>query len=440
MDTIAKLLLTTIFIGSFTIYVSYVLTRTLINCSTVYWFSWLLLEVCAGYSIYAETIPYVSSSTYEIVTLSMIGASGGFILGSLYSGYGKNGNLADNENLNSKLNYFVVNYFNKILLTLLLLGVLSLLFSLGKVSSNVDGLLADIRVNSLESNFSTFDKFASYSFTIVNLLAIILGRLDAIYKPKPSRLIYIIVVSAIQGISYGGRGFLAGIILPYMFSFLLTVRVYNQSKSKYKWLLIFLGKYFMIAILIFTVLGVARWGITGEGSSSIFIIVDMVTNWIGLSLPAIDGFVNIISTKPLGYGAYVFDMLYYQFNKIGLTTVDIRDIYWSTVLDVRDNFGYVGNAPPTLIPKVVGDFGYDAMPYYLGFLLFFCQIYSIKYRNQGIIKYTISVLVLMTAFYSIQEAYFLNPLNIFTILWAVILSIILKKLGKIKIDNIYSTI
>ena len=408
-------------LGLTSVFLSRVINRTWISACSVYWMAWILALLSANYAEAKGIIPSISDNTLSIICNAHWDAFFGFAIASVIAGPIKKPRVVPLSNWHAALFSVMDKIYKPIMVFLFVIGSLTLLENIQAVGLNALSLMTDLRLHFLENQYSFIDRIASYAFTSATLIAILMGYSDAFRGVRLSRLVLLILVSAIQGLAFGGRGFLAGAIMAYGISFLLATSQIPKQQRHTRDFALKTAVYFFFAFSIFVILGVLRWGVIGEDTGVLDVVLNMGTHWIGLSIPAIDGFVDVMTKRQLGFGAYVFQWPYVQLYHIGLIGTDIRDEAWQAVLLVRDNYGMIGNAPPTIIPFLAADFGIQLMPFYLGVLMGMSHLATIKFRAQGLVRHVIAVLVFLAAFYTIQDTTFLNAANSFILMWTFLL-------------------
>lgn len=408
--------ITAVALGFINIITSRLVNKTWVSACSVFWPAWLLTLGCASYAELQGTIPNISQASLSLIHNAHIGAFFGFLLATIVSGPIKE--ISSNQHIYWIQVLVIANKFSKYFLCVILaIGLLHLTESIFRVGlANSASLMTGLRLSFLTDGYSFLGRLASYVFTSLFVVATLFGVSDAYLGVRMKRLIFLTTVAATHGIAMGGRGFLLGIFLTYAVSFLLFSGV-SPRKKHY---LDFVKKsliYISIALIIFVILGIMRWGAIGDSVSPLLIMANMITSWVGLSIPAVGPFVNVVVTMPLQMGGNLLEWPVFQLERLGVLEGDIRRHSWDIVMTVREQYGAVGNAPPTIIPSLVGDFGVAFMPIYMAGVMALSHIVTIKLRGFGVLGHSGAVMALLAAFGTIQSPWFFTAGNCWALAW-----------------------
>ncbi|MBT9168242.1 MAG: hypothetical protein DDT19_01587 [Syntrophomonadaceae bacterium] len=415
-NTMHSTILLTIALGLSSISLSRIINRTWVSACTAYWLAWVLALSCAYYAGEKELIPQPSDISLSLIRVAHVGAFIGFFCATVVSGPVKRAIGQRQRNQIANIVSFTNKHYKPLLFIIFVVGLAHLAEALLKVGINPASLMADLRLSFLEGGLSPLGKLSAYIFTSLLLFSILFGLSDAFAGVRMRRIVLLTIVGATHGVAMGGRGFLLGIFLAYGASFLLASGItpgrkyYMDFKRRS---LLYVG----CVLAIFVLLGVWRWGVIGEDGNPFLIAINMITAWLGLSIPAVEPFVTAMADMPIRYGGYVFEWPVVQLERIGIIEGAIRSDNWDVVMMVRQTDGLVGNAPPTIIPSLVGDWGVSLMPIYLGVLMGLSHIATIRFRGMGLIGHVVSVMAILAAFYTIQSPAFLHSGNSLALIW-----------------------
>lgn len=415
----------TLGLGVSSVAASRALSGRWITACTGYWMAWIFVLLSALYAEHHALIPETSEFSLVLITKAHTGAFVGFLAGSwlplpldLRSVRRRPyGDIATWEQLiNRYLKWFALAFFS--------LGVVHLverLVLLGHVGA-APLVYGELRLDFLDRDLTWLGRFLEYLSPAIFMVAIVLGMTDAVIRVRISRVIFLTAAAVPHGLAMGGRGFLLGVLVPYVASFLLQ-NSQERGGRIYKHFVVSVGSFVLVAFIAFSILGKLRAVGMGEETFSVLSPVDMVSMWFGTSVPAIEPFAALGKVYRSGMvGASVFYWPVKQLQRLGVLDGDIDSRTWDVIWAVRAAYGMVGNAPPTAIPALVWDFGETLLPVAMGVLMALCQIASLRLSGRGFISHTIATLAFIAACTTIQIASFLTPSNCLLMLWVLPLS------------------
>jgi hypothetical protein len=424
-------------------------TKQYVTASNLFYLAWLIILPLSEYASASGYIPRIDGYSLQLLFKAHVGAFFGFLFANFYilsKGLRSPQQFVRNSVEIVKMEIFIARHYTKILILLGSLGLLHLVERLNSVGFDSSSLLGDIRNDYLENRLSFLGRISAYFFTAVTPLSVILGFLDARRgNINLNRIVWLVLVSATHGLAMGGRGFLAGVILPYLLSFYLAVKVFGQKVRGFQ-LLRKVGAYFVAASLLFTYLGEVRSSSSGPTSMKM-VSADaniferarvMMVSWVGVAVPAIGPTSRFASqVEPLN-GYLIYGFFSDQLEKFGMPIVEIPKnkpdfIRNPDAIDaIRNKIGRLGYTPPTIIPKLIEDAGESFMPYYLGLLMFICHVWSVRLAGMGLFRHSLACIAIQAAYMTVQTYFFLFSATYIGLIWTLIIIYLALKSVKLR--------
>ncbi len=432
-------LLLTILLGIGSIAITRLLNRAWVSASLAYWGAWVFVLACYAYSetqaVTAQSfgrVPIASEGTFELIRQAHWGAFIGFLIGSLLGGRIPRSASAAQRFI--AMEVLLRRHFKHAIALLFMIGLVQLIERLFMVGVNLPTLYLDIRLSYLTNSLTPFGRVASYLTTASPVLAIMLGMSDASSRVRFRRLLLLTIAVAPFGLSMGGRGFLLGILLPYGASFLLFYEL-TPSRRRLIRLVSRVVLYISCAVLVFAAIGEWRYGSTtrADAQEETFVerSVDQFVSYFAVSIPAVEPVATTLASQvPLGLGRDLFEWPTLQLERIGLLQGSRSSELASLKPMLVKEYGILAFAPPTLIPLLVGDFGFSFMPFYMAILMALCQVATIRLRGTRLLGQVIGTLALLAALQTVQTNAFLQAGNSLAILWTLLIATVIQRLKK----------
>jgi oligosaccharide repeat unit polymerase len=402
--------------------------KTFSSAATLYCAGWIFLLLSGVTAVHVGTIPRPTEGALALIEVAHVAAFLGLLLGSFLAGSAAPASKRAIFYL-ARLDVFFQRHQWKMMGALLLLGSLHLLEAFLTVGGG-SNLLLRLRHSYLDLGLTPLGRASAYLHTGSAVIAIVLGLLDRAYGVRFARLILLTLACTPHGIAMGGRGFLLGLVLPYGVSFLLgkpIQRRRSRDRSIRRRFLSRIAVYIVVALVAFAVLGNLRGGREGVIDSFLDPVVGFAT-WFATSLPAIEPFAMYYTEfLPRGYGRHLLQWPTAQLERIGILEGSRRDQEWDVILMIRRDYGIIGNAPPTIIPHLIADFGRWGFPLAVALLMGFAQVLSVRLRAKPLLGHVIATLAALAAFTSIQVPNFLNAANSLALLWAGVLTLVMRR-------------
>lgn len=421
--------------GAANVFLCWLISRVYVSAASAYWGAWVLTLLCYMHASSLGYIPTPEPGVWSMILRLHAGAFVGFVGGSLVAGRSRRASMHHLAEVGDKYGRFWDRYAHYFLAVVVIAGLAHLYTRLGVITSPTESALLDVRLSFLEQGLSPLGRMASYISLVTVPLAVVLGISDSRYGIRIKRLLFLIMATAPHGLAMGGRGFLLALAIPYVLSFLLT-RQFMAAPSSKGTSIFHLAKADLVQIVgllaalvvVFGTLGALRDGGVSSGAADLGgigflnMILIRVTSWFGVTIPAIAPFTEVFENLGPGYGAKLFDGIFWQMQKfLPIGGMGINDLMMLGVDEVKTVDLRLGIAPASIIPYLAFDWGLRAMPVAAAAILGFSQFVSIRLKAGGALSMLIAVLACLVALYSVQGLFFLTTANIGAILYMVLI-------------------
>lgn len=423
------LLVQAIVLGFFSVGLTKHLNSTYVSATSAFWFSWIVLLL--GTVSYIDSGDMDKFGVKEIYYISTFHSAAfiGFLLGSIrVSFYSKSSIKKPLNKLIVCSKYITERVTDKLLNLLLIVGLVFFAERVLRVGLTIN-FFADVRMVYLERSFNVFEWLGRHLSVIINFCIIMLGVNQAIEGMQLKKVGKVILFSAPLFLASGTRTFLIFPILGYLMSFLL-IRGSFMKKSNLKFVEIKYLLYFSSTVLlIFSIIGFYRGGYGDE-----FSLYKTIVSWPVSTSFALDSWLSVAESSGGTNGLLTFEWFAKTLDKLGIMNYSQEMEYMKSV---NTEFIKSGNSaafiPKSIIPDIIFDFGKNSVFIVSVILGFTLQYGSLRFNGRGVILHTIAVLLMYSAFSTIQGS-FLGSIFIITVFWSIVfnkrVNVIMEKSNK----------
>lgn len=425
METANGLLVLILFLGLINIFFNRIINKTILSASFCFWLAWFLLMLGSISFINNDLMNSFSQIEIDTFYTFFVWCFWGFLFGTVFSYRSFNNNNTTIFKLTAFSEYIIKNYFNKALNIVLLTGTIFFITRLNQVELS-SSFFAEVRDIYNEREFNFFQWLGTHFIVIVYFLLILLGVRDAKTGFKINLLLKTILFASPLFLANGTRTFLISPFLYYVVSFLLVRGSLKKRLFNSKELIIFSTLLFS-SLLLFSFIGYSRGGYGNTFNLYLPIIGWPVSttqefyNWLDASM----------SSEPTN-GFLTFGWFASLFDNLQLLSFEYEKNQFNNILE-----GFIASnnatafVPRSIIPDLIFDFGYNNLAISSFILAFAIQFVSNILKSKSIISHTISVVLLISAFMTIQNSIF-SPGTVVLIFWSVIFNFLIRNKFKSK--------
>lgn len=412
MSPLFTLIVITLFLGIISVFIGKIATKTWVSANTGYWMGWLFVITATWVcQVYLGSHGEVSSIAIRKILELHYGAFIGFLIASLV--VKKPASKSSNLKNIYKRSQFIINKFSyKLYGLLFIVGLLFLGERISIVGFDLD-YFSNARTIYIQKESLKILRIGSHLGVAISFIIILVGVSDAYKSLNLKRLILVILASAPLGLANAGRAFLLNYLLIYIASLLLFRSLMSTGRLLSRDETIRLVTIFTCMLIIFSIIGFLRGGYGVQYNPIYTILV-----WPASSLMALDSWTKAALILPTTNGINTFGWpsdLLHRFGLIDIAREKETMAYVLTYFDRMNDSAKV--IPRTIIPDLIFDFGEYGVFWGMIVIAVSLQFITVVLPRRGVFSYSLAVMSLLAAFYTIQGSIF-SPGFCVALLWA----------------------